>query len=183
MKIAAWAGERDAAVSPPRSRFSLRRRGDHHWWNEHRDGSNRAAVTMAERLRGASHRLDPARVPGSRDRGERGGPAPRPDGLHRVLHALAHTSRPRQGRSDHTPDLTPVGWARCRHTGSRRPAPALRSHRRIAIARRRYQTKARYKHPPVEPSVLMGCCGCPHSSSTERNHKAGCRAGVDIACL
>jgi len=56
--------------------------------------ANGAAIAVAERLHGTRDRLDPTQVARSRYRGERGGPSPRADGLHRVLPALAHTSRP-----------------------------------------------------------------------------------------
>jgi hypothetical protein len=97
-------GERDAAASPSRSRFGLCRRGDHHRPNEHPDGSNRAAITVAERLlRGAHHRLNPTRVPRSRDRDERGRATPGAHGIRRALPALAHASRARQGHADSDP--------------------------------------------------------------------------------
>ena len=70
------------------------------------EGMNIQEVRTAPRspwqnaLRGARHRLDPTRVPRSRDRGERGGASPSAHGLRRVLHALANTSRARQGHAE-----------------------------------------------------------------------------------
>ena len=44
-------GERDTAVSPPRSRFGLCRRGDHHRGDEYSGRSYGAAIAVAERVR------------------------------------------------------------------------------------------------------------------------------------
>jgi hypothetical protein len=120
-------GERDTQVSPPRSRFGLCRRGHHDRRHERSDSSNGTAVAMAERSRRARHRLVPTRVPRSRDRDERGGTAPRPSRVRRVLHAFTNPSRPRQGHAGHASSLTGVGRARCRHNRSRRSTPSLRS--------------------------------------------------------
>jgi len=49
----------------------LCRRGNHHRRNEHTDGSNRAAIAVAERLRGTHHRFVPTRVPRPCHRGQR----------------------------------------------------------------------------------------------------------------
>jgi hypothetical protein len=61
--------------------------------NEHPDRSNRAEITLAKRPRGTRHRLNPTRVPRSRDRDECGGTAPRASRLRLVLHAVANPSR------------------------------------------------------------------------------------------
>ena len=54
----------------------VRRGRDHRRRHAHPDRSNRAALALAERLRRTRHRLDPTRVPRSRDRRERSGLAP-----------------------------------------------------------------------------------------------------------
>ena len=73
----------------------------------------------------------------TRYRGEHKEPSPRAYGLHRVLPALAHTSRPRQGHTGPAPGLTAVGRTHCRHTRSGRSTPRVRPQCRIAVARRR----------------------------------------------
>jgi hypothetical protein len=64
-----------------------------HRQHEHADGSNRTAITVAERLRGTRHRLNPTRVPRSRDRDECSGTAPCAPRVRLVLHAVANPSR------------------------------------------------------------------------------------------
>ena len=88
------SGERGAPVSLARSRFGLCARRDDSRGDAYSGRANGAAIAVAERLHGTRDRLDPTQVARSRYRGERGGPSPRADGLHRVLPALAHTSRP-----------------------------------------------------------------------------------------
>jgi hypothetical protein len=64
---AAWTAQQlrnafsqnDAATYPPRPRCGLRRRRDHGGRHEHSRGSHRAALAVAERLRGTRDRLDP----------------------------------------------------------------------------------------------------------------------------
>jgi hypothetical protein len=137
--------------------------------NEHPRGSDGATIAVAERLRGARHRLDPTRVPRSHDRGEHTGPSPRADRLHRVLPALAHTSRPRQGHTGHAPDLTAVGRTYCRHPRSRRSTPPLRPHRRIVVVRRR---------PQPQPSSIT----CASNTSVLRWSAADVRTPERIVC-
>ena len=50
---------RGARVSPARSRYGLRRSGNHHRRHEHPGHSNRAALALAECLRRARYRVDP----------------------------------------------------------------------------------------------------------------------------
>ena len=64
------------ALLAPRSRFRLCARRDYDGRDERADGSDRPALAVAERLRGARHRLDPTRVPRSHDRDERDRPSP-----------------------------------------------------------------------------------------------------------
>ena len=118
-------------VSPPRSRFGLCARRDHHRRDEHAGGSNRAAIAVAERIRGARHRLDPTRVPRSRHRGQRSGASSGAHRVRRLLHALANTSRARQGHAESAPGHTAVSRSDCRHSRSRRPTSPLRPRRGI----------------------------------------------------
>jgi len=65
----------------------------HHRRHDHPDGSNRAASTVAERLRGTRHRLHPTRVPRSRDRDERNRATSSARGVRRALPTRARISR------------------------------------------------------------------------------------------
>ena len=102
--------ERGSSIFTPRSRYGLCRCGNHGRRDEHPSGSHRTALAVAERLRGARHRLDSTRVPRSRDRDECGRAPPCDHELSRVLHALAHPSRPCQGHTARATGLTAVGW-------------------------------------------------------------------------
>jgi hypothetical protein len=110
------------------------------------------------------------------DRGEHKGPSPRADGLHRVLSALAHTSRPRQGHTGHASGLTAVGRTYCRHPRSRRSTPPLRPHCRIAVARRRPQPQpSSQSFMRRTLSVLRRrCCGRSHP----RTHRLRTQRGI-----
>ena len=119
--------------------FSLCRRGDHHRRNEHGRRSHGAALAVAERVCRARHWsirrecLDHVIVfnAAGLHSGRR---------VHCVLHALANPSRDWQGHAEPTPGHTAISpWHR-RHPRSRRTTPPLRSHRRVAVARRRSQT-------------------------------------------
>ena len=132
--------ERRTQVFTPRSRFSLCRRGDHHRRNGYCSRSHGAALAMAERVCRARHWLDPTRVPGPRIRVQRCGASQSGRRVHRVLPALANPSRAWQGHAEPTPGHTAVSRSHRRHPRSRRTAPPLRSHRRVAVARRRSQT-------------------------------------------
>ena len=72
----AFPEKRGATVSTPRSRFGLCGRRNHDRWDERSGSSNGASIALAERLRGARHRLDPTRAPPSRDRDKRSGTSP-----------------------------------------------------------------------------------------------------------
>jgi hypothetical protein len=71
----------------------------------------------------------------------------RPYRLLDSLHALADTSRPWQGHSAHATGLTAVGWTHCRHARSRRSAPPLRPHRRMAVPTTSVPATARSASP------------------------------------
>jgi hypothetical protein len=66
-----------------------------------------------------------------------------------------HTSRPRQGHTNHAPGLTAVGRAHRRHIRSRRSPPPLRPHRRIAITRRQSQLQP----GPITRALHFLICG------------------------
>jgi hypothetical protein len=127
----------NAALSSPRSRFGLCRRGDHHRRHEYADGSNSAQIAVAERLRGTRHRLDPTRVPRSRHRGQR---RRAPSSTHRVrhlLHAVTDTSDIGEGRADLAPGRAVVDRADRRDAARRRAPPPLRSRGSLVAVSRR----------------------------------------------
>jgi hypothetical protein len=85
---------------------------------------------MAESLRGAAHRLDPARVPRPSPRSQRTPPAPHPDPLLRVLSPGTHSPLARQGRTRQTANRAAA--VRCDYPDSRSrwSASSLRPTRR-----------------------------------------------------
>ena len=103
--------------------------------------------------------------------------------LHRVLPALAHTSRPREGHTDHAPGLTAVGRTHCRHSRSRRSTPPLRPHRRIAAADPRQPTI----HPSVHClRIAANDCRCSrpreHRGAYTADLHGGCRLRGGVLC-
>jgi len=150
--------ERRTQVFTPRSRFSLCRRGDHHRRNGYCRCSHGAALAMAERVCRARHWLDPTRVPGPRNRVQRCGAS---QSGRRAISRLARTRRTAAGH-------TAVSRWHRRHPRSRRTAPPLRSHRRVAVARRRSQTL-----PAVIPfvqHVRLALNDCPCRLFREQRH-------------
>jgi hypothetical protein len=133
--------------TPPRSRFGLCRRGNHHRWDEHAESANRAAIAVAERLRGTRHRLDPTRVRSRRRGGQR-------RGLHRVLTAYVTyymQSRTHLALEKDAPISRPVtpgvGRADRRDVACWRAPPPLRPQGGLAVGR-----------PPVTTSLAVSPC-------------------------
>jgi hypothetical protein len=136
---------------------------------------------MAERLRGAGHRLDPTRVPRSGDRDERGGAAPGTSGLRLVLHAVANTSCARQGDAVPSPGQAGVSRSHYRHSRSGRSPSPLRPHRRIAVAQCRSQLQP--TAPPVRSTVCVAFDyrGCPRSREQRLAYGENCRKGLQVS--
>src|SRR3989442_185529 len=85
----------------------------------------RRSPPVAEPLRGAAHRLHPARVSESRPRPWRTAPAPPPDPLLRVLSPGAYSPLARQGCARCQARRTRLGWEDRAAARSRRPSPSL----------------------------------------------------------
>src|SRR5439155_24514287 len=83
------------------------------------------AEPVAESLRGAAHRLDPARVSESRSGSRRKPPAPHPDPLLLLLSPGSHASRARQGCAGRQARRAPRGGQDRGDSRSRWPASPL----------------------------------------------------------
>ena len=115
-----------------------------------RCASRGAMRGLRQRPCGARHRLEPTRVPRSRNRDKRGRASPGTHKIRRILHVLANTSRSGQGHTDHAPSHSAVSGSHCRHSRSRRPAPPLRPHCGIAVTRRPSSATVSRTHLSVE---------------------------------
>ena len=138
----------------PAARSRRRLRGD--WWNDHghtdpRRG-DRSKLAVAEPVRRALHRINSARVSRSCDRGQRCRPAAHRVRVRRVLHALAHASRPGEGLAH--PAASEAAHDRA-HRGaprSQRPAPSLRP-RRVVPTTAAIDVRSNYLYPERMPAV------------------------------
>ena len=100
---------------------------------KHPAGSNGTAITVAERLRGARHRLDSTRMPRSCHRGERGGAAPGAHGVRRVLPSVANPSGARKDAPIPRPIAPPSAGRIVASSEVGRSAPSLRPRRGITV--------------------------------------------------
>ena len=91
----------------------------------YRGGPHRLAEPMAESLRGATHRLNPARMPGPCRRSRRASPSTNPHGILRLLSSDPHSPLAREGRSRWAAYRAPIARRGPRDSRSRRPASPL----------------------------------------------------------
>jgi len=93
----------------------------------HRRSRLSPGESLAESVRGPRDRLNPPRMPGSRDRAQSGASAARPHDLRPVRSSESDTSWAREGRARCPSSLDNRPWADHRDSGSRRPSSSLRT--------------------------------------------------------
>ena len=93
----------------------------------HRRSGLSPGESLAESVRGTPDRLNPKRMPGSRDRAQSGASATRPHDLQPALSSESDASWAREGRARSPTSLDKIHWADHRDPGSRRPSSPLRT--------------------------------------------------------
>src|SRR5438445_3704667 len=147
-------GRHRAVLPPPRSRPGLRRAVPAAREGlGHQRSSHGAAISLAKSVRGAAHRLRPARLPQSRRRPWRAASATHLDCVLRVLPSRAHSPLARQGCPRRPANRTARAGHDHRDSRSRWPASSLRPPG--GVVRHRTRRSHARTHAGRSPALLL----------------------------